>query len=79
MKKQIFIGGSLAALAFISGCASVPMTSMEEDAKAKQFATSESISNIYIYRNETMGSAIKMPVLIDGMSVGDTVDVYSTT
>jgi hypothetical protein len=30
------------------------------------------MANIYVYRNETLGAAIKMPVLLDGRAVGDT-------
>jgi hypothetical protein len=64
---------TLCAAVGISGCASVPMAAADQDAKAKAFAqptTGE--SNLYIYRNETFGAAIKMPLLLDGTSVGDT-------
>ena len=58
----------------MSGCASVPMAGKDADAKAKQFVPSQDgKANLYIYRNEIIGSAIKMPVLVDGMEVGDTV------
>ncbi len=30
-------------------------------------------ANLYIYRNETFGAAVKMQLLVDGMAVGDTV------
>ena len=58
--------------ALLSGCASVPMASLDADASAKTFQTDPGMANVYVYRNETLGSAIKMPILIDGMSVGDT-------
>ncbi len=60
------------ATALLSGCASVPMASPEADAKAKTFATVPGKAQIYIYRNENFGAAIKMPVLIDGQIAGDT-------
>ncbi len=73
MFKKLFVSASLASAVLFAGCASVPMASPEQDSKAKQFSTTGGKANIYIYRDETMGSAIKMPLLIDGMSVGDTV------
>lgn len=58
---------------FLGGCASVPMAASDADARAKSFVTpSDGTSNIYIYRDESMGAAIKMPLLLDGVSVGDT-------
>jgi hypothetical protein len=57
---------------WVTGCASVPMASPESDAAAKTFKTDSSKANIYVYRDENYGAAIKMPVLIDNVSVGDT-------
>lgn len=61
----------VAALGF-AGCASVPMASKEADSAAKSFKVDPAKANIYVYRNETFGAAVKMPVLIDGVAVGDT-------
>lgn len=55
---------------FLSGCASVPMASLEMDAEAKQFLVPPGKSSIYLYRNETMGGAITMPVALDGRVAG---------
>jgi PBP1b-binding outer membrane lipoprotein LpoB len=63
---------SIAAALLISGCASVPMASPEADASAKAFQIDPSKAGIYIYRNEIMGAAIKMPVLLNNVSVGST-------
>ncbi len=60
----------LAVAAFVSGCASVPMSSMEDDAKAKTFAVKEDKSTIYVYRNESFGGAISMTVTLDGKVAG---------
>ena len=57
---------------FIAGCASVPMTSMEEDTKAKSFAVPTNKSLIYMYRNETYGGAILLTVSLDGKVAGQT-------
>ena len=70
------IGLSVAAVALavlVTGCASVPMASVEADTAAKVYKTEPGKANVYIYRNENMGSAVKLPVLIDNMAVGDTV------
>ncbi len=66
---------SLAYVAFIavaSGCASVQMASPEADKQAKQFSVPPGKSRIYVYRNETMGGAIKIPVMLDGKMMGST-------
>lgn len=73
LNKKALFALSIVAVAGLSGCASVPMATPEEDAKAKEFVAVSGKSNIYIYRNESLGAAVKMPVLIDGVSVGDTV------
>lgn len=73
MLKKLIVSLSLAGAVLLTGCASVPMATPEQDSKAKQFSTASDKANIYIYRNETMGSAVKMPLLLDGVSVGDTV------
>jgi hypothetical protein len=74
MIRKLMIAITLTAVLLMTGCASVPMASKDADAKAKQFApTPGGMANLYIYRDEIMGSAIKMPVLVDGLDVGDTV------
>lgn len=70
--RMALLSGIAAGSLFIGGCASVPMASPERDAQAKSFSALAGRSNIYIYRNESMGAAIKMPVVIDGRMAGDT-------
>lgn len=72
MLKQLSIAGAVLVVALASGCASVQMASTEQDSAAKTFAVKSGRANIYIYRNETFGAAIKMPVALDGKLVGDT-------
>jgi len=73
MFKKFVVAASLSASLLMGGCASVPMASPEADAKAKTFAVpTDGTANLYIYRNESFGSAIKMPLLLDGMTIGDT-------
>ncbi|NME03796.1 DUF2846 domain-containing protein [Aeromonas sp. DNRA1] len=49
------------------------MADATADAQAKQFVAPKDAANLYIYRNETFGTAVKMPLLVDGSAVGDTV------
>lgn len=62
----------IAAALLISGCASVPMGDPKQDAALKAFAVAKEKAGIYIYRNETMGAAVKMDVAIDGQPIGQT-------
>lgn len=61
-----------AAFMLLTGCASVQMASPDKDFAAKSFAVKAEKANIYVYRNESMGAAIKMPVLMDSKLIGDT-------
>ena len=72
MFKQVIAVGALAAVVLASGCASVEMASSEMDTSAKSYAVKPNKANIYVYRNEVMGSALKMPVALNGRMVGDT-------
>ena len=71
-KKLLVLGIFMAALSVMSGCASVPMASDEKDTAAKTFQVQPEKSNIYVYRNESMGGAVRMEVDIDGKQVGTT-------
>ncbi len=63
---------ALAAVVLASGCASVQMASEQQDTAAKSYAVKPGTANIYVFRNEQMGAAIKMPVALNGKLVGDT-------
>lgn len=64
---------AVALLVLVSGCASVPMASKEQDAAAKGFRAPPDKGRIYVYRNELMGGAVKIPITLDGKLVGSTV------
>ena len=65
---------TVAALALsLVGCASVNMGDAKQDAALKTFATPKDTAGVYIYRNESMGAAIKMNVELDGRAIGQTV------
>jgi hypothetical protein len=45
---------------------------MDEDTKAKSFEVRPDKSNIYVYRNESIGGAIPMTVALNGKVAGQT-------
>ena len=57
---------------YLTGCASVPMASLEADNNAKRFAVDPNKASIYLYRNESYGGAIAMPVSLNGQMAGRT-------
>jgi PBP1b-binding outer membrane lipoprotein LpoB len=73
MIKRILTTGTIVIAAILAtGCASVQMASEEKDSAAKTFAVNQSKANIYVFRNESIGAAVKMPVALNGKLVGDT-------
>lgn len=63
---------ALLAMSFSWGCAQVQLAAPELDDAAKKFAVTQGKSNVYIYRNETMGAAVRMPLTLNGRLVAET-------
>jgi hypothetical protein len=63
---------AVSAIVLLAGCASVNKAPAQADAKAKLFQPNPATSQIYVYRNETLGSALSMPVTINGKLAGNT-------
>ncbi len=61
----------IAALALV-GCAQVPRASVDQEAKAKQFAPQADTASLYIFRDEMFGGAITMPVNLNNQNIGHT-------
>lgn len=57
---------------FLAGCATVPMASLDQDTKAKDFSSAPNKASLYIYRNESLGAAIPMTVSVNGKTLGQT-------
>jgi hypothetical protein len=70
-QKLLALTMLIAALA-VGGCASVPMADKSADREAKLFTVKPGLANIYIYRTDSIGSAVAIPVLLDGVIVGNT-------
>ncbi len=58
------------SLVIMGGCASIKKASPELDLAAKKFDKKADVSQIYVYRNETLGAALSMPVTVDGKLAG---------
>jgi len=69
MKKLIFAAVIASSLV---GCASVPMGDVKQDAALKTFTVPADKAGVYVYRNESMGGAVKMDVAVDGVAIGQT-------
>jgi len=71
--KKVLIVPAIAVI-LLSGCASVPMESIEKSEVAKTFSTpSKGASGIYIFRKDTIvGAALKKDVWIDRKCIGET-------
>lgn len=54
------------------GCASVPMGDTKKDAELKSFSAKSEVAGLYIYRNESIGAAVRMDVDVDGKPLGQT-------
>lgn len=69
MKKLL----AVAVLALnLVGCATVTMGDDKQDAALKTFTAPKDKAGVYVFRNETMGAAIKMDVAMDGQALGQT-------
>ena len=64
---------ALAALGLLTACASVRMASPERDLAVKQFsAPPKGKASLYVFRNESLGGAVKMSLQLDGKLLGET-------
>lgn len=71
MKRKIFLVASLLIIFGFSGCApKMERASTLEEKSSKEFKTNPEKSNIYICRNEVLGAAINMPIVVDGNFIG---------
>jgi len=57
-------------LAFLAGCASVPMTSSSLDAEAKAFGPVPGRAGVYVNRDGWIGTAVAVEIIFDGRIVG---------
>lgn len=54
------------------GCASVDKAPATADSAAKQFKSNPNYAQVYVYRDEILGSALRMDVAVNGKPAGET-------
>jgi len=70
--NRLVLASLAAVLVTATGCASVPMMPDADDLAAKTFpAPPAGQAQVYVYRHESMGGAIKLGLLLDGFLVGE--------
>ena len=75
MFKRFVLLTALISSALLSGCASVPMGSKEQDAVLKTFpAPPTDSAGLYVYRNSFVGQALKKTIYVDGTYVGESAN-----
>ena len=73
MTKKSLMLLALLFSAYLTGCASVPMASSEEDSQRKQFSPpSQGMSGVYIFRDSNFGAALTKMLYIDDQAIGAT-------
>jgi len=72
LARKMLFSAVLISAVMATGCASVNKAPSAMDAEAKQFNTHPDYAQVYVYRNETFGAAISMPVAVDGQRAGTT-------
>lgn len=72
MLKKSFGVAVVVFSTYLTGCATVPMASVEDDMNRKEFtAPAKNSAGLYIYRNSTFGGALKKTITIDGKVIGE--------
>lgn len=72
MLKKSLIIISLVISSFLTGCATVPLAPVEEDTARKTFTSPpQGTTGLYIFRNSTLGGALKKSIYIDGELIGE--------
>lgn len=69
IKKLI---AAIVVAASLVGCASVPMGDSNKNSELKTFNAKPGVAGLYIYRNESIGAAVRMDVSVDGKVLGET-------
>jgi hypothetical protein len=76
MIKKAILVAIIFSVFFLVGCAaSVPMASREQDSALKAFSQpAADKASLYIYRNCSLGAALKKNVYVDGVLLGQTAN-----
>jgi hypothetical protein len=75
MIKKFMIIAAIASFAILTGCASVPMASKEQDKVVKSFKlSSNDKAGLYVYRNCVVGFGVTKAIYLDGFLLGETAN-----
>jgi protein involved in sex pheromone biosynthesis len=75
MFKKVVIMAVMVSTILLSGCASVPMASKQEDTALKQFTSPpKEKAGLYIYRDTFVGQALKKNISLDSKIIGETAN-----
>jgi hypothetical protein len=70
-RRFLFQVTSIAILAALSACSSVPLAKESDDRAAKEFQASPDQATFYVFRDQVlMGAAVTTPLFLDGKLVG---------
>jgi hypothetical protein len=72
MKIRHIAVAAIVIACLVSGCANVNKASKDASTQAKTFSPITDKAVVYIYRDEILGAAIKLPVTVDGVMAGET-------
>ncbi len=73
MFKKLMMGAAALSIAILTGCASVPMESNDKDQALKAFPKPpQDQAGLYIFRDSSMGPALKKTLKINGEVIGET-------
>ncbi|MCQ4262115.1 hypothetical protein CXK91_14610 [Stutzerimonas stutzeri] len=73
MFNKLTMSAVALGLALLSGCASVPMESADKDQALKSFsAPPQDQAGLYIFRDSSLGAAVKKTIKIDDEVIGET-------
>jgi hypothetical protein len=70
--RKIFTLAVISISAILVGCAAPMKAAPEQDRAAKVFAPLKDKATLFVYRNESYGGAVGMPVKINGQDIGET-------
>lgn len=70
--NHLVAAATIAVVSALSGCASVQKAPSSANDRAKVFAPLTDKGVVYVYRDEILGAAIKMPVKVDNIVAGET-------
>ncbi|WP_076592291.1 DUF2846 domain-containing protein [Herminiimonas arsenitoxidans] len=69
---KIIKAAVISSIVILTGCASINKAPAGMDAESKKFTSKPDVAQVYVYRNETLGAALSMPVTVNGKLAGNT-------